>query len=76
VSEERARHDSRWGIERVPGRCGGRPVLNGTRLSPNALLSFHRAGFTLKQIHEQYPSVTVDQIRSALRWAGVRRPNP
>jgi uncharacterized protein (DUF433 family) len=42
------------------------PVVAGTRIPTSAIWNFQDAGYTPKQIQEQYPTLTLEDIRAAL----------
>lgn len=55
------------GIERVPGRCGGYPVIAGTRISVRNVVEQMRVNeWTLDEFHRQFPHLRRDQIEAAL----------
>ena len=54
-------------IKRKRGLVGSRPVIAGTRIPVSAIKAFRDAGYTFSQIRNQYPSLTDDDIRAALR---------
>ena len=60
------------GVERVKGRCSGKPVVEGTRLTTATVLSFFLAGVPLDDIAKEYPFVTKVQIEAALRFECCR----
>jgi len=53
-------------IVRVQGVCGGRPVIEGTRLSVKLIVGWTRMGMTPDEIAALYSDVSVVQIVSAL----------
>lgn len=55
-------------IVRVQGVCGGRPIIEGTRLSVKLIVGWARAGMTPEQIAEQYPTVSLAQVNNALAY--------
>lgn len=61
------------GVERVRGRCGGRPVVEGTRLPTATLYGAFMHGWSLRNIARQYPMATKAQVESALRFEMCRR---
>lgn len=46
----------------------GVPVVAGTRIPVSSVKSFHDAGYTFEEIVDQYPSLTVEDIRAALAY--------
>jgi uncharacterized protein (DUF433 family) len=55
-----------------PGILGGRPVLEGTRISVDLILRMVAGGMTVDEIAAQYPHVTKDDIQTALEYAAQR----
>jgi uncharacterized protein (DUF433 family) len=55
-------------IVRVQGVCGGRPVIEGTRLSVKLIVGWARMGMTPEEIVAYYPAVSVAQIADALAY--------
>jgi uncharacterized protein (DUF433 family) len=45
-----------------------RPVVEGTRIPTSTIWSFHKAGYSVEDILREYPSLTVDDIRAALKY--------
>jgi len=61
---ERLRSGTDHGVERVPGVCGGRAVLTGTRMPVWCL-----ARLSVLHIRAFYPHLTQEQIEAAKRYA-------
>jgi uncharacterized protein (DUF433 family) len=57
-------------VESVPGRCGGQPVVKGTRIPVEAILA-NAADCTPEEIAgpDIYPDLSVDVVRRVLRFA-------
>ncbi|MBN1583150.1 MAG: DUF433 domain-containing protein [Anaerolineae bacterium] len=55
-------------IVRVQGVCGGRPVIEGTRLSVKLIAGWARMGLTPEEIAGQYPEVSIEQVSDALAY--------
>jgi uncharacterized protein (DUF433 family) len=56
-------------VESVPGRCGGQPVVKGTRVLVQGILD-NAADCTPEQIAtEIFDGITADQVRRILRFA-------
>ena len=55
-----------------PGKRGGRPCIRGMRITVYDILGWLAAGMTNDQIVEEYPELTVDDIRAALAYAADR----
>ena len=47
----------------------GRYCVRGTRVPIGALFSFSKCGYSVEEIVQEYPSLTVAQVSAALRWA-------
>jgi uncharacterized protein (DUF433 family) len=56
-------------IEKVPGRCGGRATIAGTRIRVSVILWWHRYGQTVEEIVEQYPGLRPADVYDALAYA-------
>jgi uncharacterized protein (DUF433 family) len=56
-------------VERVPGKCGGRPVIKGTRVEPDVILIDEEYGRTPEQTHVSFPAVPVATIRAIRAFA-------
>lgn len=58
-----------------PGKRGGRPCIRGMRISVYDVLGWLAAGMTNEQIVDEYPELTVEDIRAALAYAADRDPH-
>lgn len=56
-------------IEKVPGRCGGRAVIAGTRIRASLILGWYRMGMTVEEIVQQYPHLRPADVHDALAYA-------
>jgi uncharacterized protein (DUF433 family) len=56
-------------IERVDGRCGGQPVIVGTRIRVATVLTCYRQGMTIEEIVQQYPHLKPSDVHDALAYA-------
>jgi uncharacterized protein (DUF433 family) len=56
-------------IEKVPGRCGGQPVIAGTRIRVATVLTCYRQGMTIEEIVQQYPHLRPSDVHDALAYA-------
>ena len=56
-------------IEKVPGRCGGRATVAGTRIRVAIILGWYRQGMTVDEIVQQYPSLKLSDVHDALAYA-------
>ena len=53
-----------------PGILAGKPVVKGTRVSVELVVDLLAAGWTHAQILDSYPTITDDDIRACLSYAG------
>jgi uncharacterized protein (DUF433 family) len=56
-------------IERDPARCGGQPVVGGTRIRVGIVLGCYRQGMRVEEIVQQYPSLKPADVHDALAFA-------
>ena len=47
----------------------GKPVIKGTRIPVDAIIRRLAEGMSMKEILEEYPNLTEDDIKSALEYA-------
>lgn len=52
-----------------PNILSGKPVITGTRIPVDQVLSLLREGFTVEAIHEQYPHVSTATISGTVTEA-------
>ena len=53
-----------------PAILAGKPVVRGTRLSVDFLLSLLAAGWSTEEILENYPSLSIEGLRAVFAFAG------
>jgi uncharacterized protein (DUF433 family) len=62
-----------WGIPATivchPKICGGVPTFRGTRIPVKMILAYLRAGYSRKDIFNDYPRLPLDGIEAAIAWA-------
>jgi uncharacterized protein (DUF433 family) len=56
-------------IEQDPARCGGQPVVVGTRVRVGIILGCYRQGMSVEEIVQQYPSIKPADVHDALAYA-------
>ena len=54
------------------GKRGGRPCIRGMRISVYDVLGWLAAGMTNEQIIEEFPELTLEDIRASLAYAADR----
>ncbi len=50
----------------------GKPIVKGTRLAVDFILSLFAAGWTEQQVLENYPTLTSDALRAVFAFAAER----
>src|SRR5436309_1716034 len=60
-------------IVRTPGTCGGRPRINGTRITVKNIVVDHLHGESPEEILSHYPHLTVAQVHGALAYYYANR---
>ena len=56
-------------IERDAARCGGQPVVSGTRIRVATILTSYRQGMGIEEIVQQYPALRPADVHDALAYA-------
>lgn len=56
-------------IEKDPARCGGRPVVAGTRVRVATILACYRQGMRVEEILQQYAHLKPADVHDALAYA-------
>ena len=51
-----------------PEVCFGKPCIRGTRIWVSLILDFLAAGMSMKEILEDYPHLTEEDIRAAIAY--------
>jgi len=60
-------------IESIPGKVSGRPVVRGTRILPDAIAGSYELGETIEELHEGFPTLTIEQIKRLIEFAEETR---
>lgn len=69
VSALRCRKPSAIGkIERKRSVAQNQPVIAGTRITVRSIQAFAKAGYSAKEINEQYPDITLSDIEAAIHY--------
>ena len=65
-------------IEQIPGKVSGRPIVRGTRIMPEGIVNSYDIGESIEDIHEDWPSLSIAQIKRLIEFAHAHReqPNP
>jgi uncharacterized protein (DUF433 family) len=56
-------------VERDPARCGGQPVVVGTRIRVATVLTCYRQRMNVEEIVQQYPALRPADVHDALAYA-------
>ena len=56
-------------IVKVPGTCGGRPIVKGTRIPVWLLLEMQADGATEDELLQNYPTLYREGIKAAFAYA-------
>jgi len=56
-------------IETDPARCGGQPVVAGTRIRVATILGCYRQGMSIEEIVQQYAPLKPADVHDALAYA-------
>jgi uncharacterized protein (DUF433 family) len=51
-----------------PNVCFGKPCIKGTRIWVSLLLDFLANGMSFEEILEEYPHLTIEDIRAAIAY--------
>ena len=60
-------------IEQIPGKVSGRPIVRGTRIMPDGIVNSYDMGESIEDIHEDWPSLSIDQIKRLIDFAEDQR---
>ena len=63
-------------IEQIPGKVSGRPIVRGTRIMPDGIVNSYEMGESIEDIHEDWPSLSIAQIRRLIEFAHAQREKP
>jgi uncharacterized protein (DUF433 family) len=55
-----------------PGKRGGRPCVRGMRITVYDVLSYLAAGMSQQEVLDDFPYLTVEDIRACLAFADTR----
>jgi uncharacterized protein (DUF433 family) len=61
--------DYRTIITIEPGKRGGKPCIRGMRITVGDILSWLAAGMTIKEILDDFPELTADDVYASLAFA-------
>jgi uncharacterized protein (DUF433 family) len=61
-------------VESVAGKVGGRPVVKGTRIPADTILTDEELGATVDETLESFPSLSLDIIRRIREYGHSHTP--
>ena len=59
-------------IVKNPAILGGKPIIDGTRLSVEFVLEFMASGGTIQQFVQTYPHASQEDVQESLLFAASR----
>ncbi len=60
-------------VEVIPGKVSGVPLVVGTRIPADLVLDYVDSGSPLEEIVEDYPSLSMETVRTLASFAQSRR---
>jgi len=60
-------------VEVIEGKHSGDPLIKGTRIPADAVISNFEAGSSIEELGENYPSASLETLKSLLAYANERR---
>jgi uncharacterized protein (DUF433 family) len=60
-------------VESIAGKVGGRPVVKGTRIPADTILTDEELGATVDETQESFPSLSLDTIRRIRAYGHARK---
>jgi uncharacterized protein (DUF433 family) len=61
-------------VESIAGKVGGRPVIKGTRIPADTILTDEELGATVEETQESFPSISLETIRIIRAYGRSHRP--
>ena len=55
-------------VTNVPGVCGGRSVIEGTRIPVWSLVKWYKLGFSIEDIMREFPQLHPSQVYDAFSY--------
>jgi uncharacterized protein (DUF433 family) len=63
-------------VERIEGKVSGRPVVRGTRILADTIVTDYELGSPIEEIQENYPTLSRDTIKLLISFAAAHRMQP
>jgi uncharacterized protein (DUF433 family) len=67
-------HSDRITIE--PGKRSGQPCIRGMRITVRDVLEYLAGGMSVEEVLEDFPELTIEDIRACLAFAANQIPRP
>jgi uncharacterized protein (DUF433 family) len=61
-------------VEIDPEKVGGTPVVKGTRIIAQSIVDDYDLGSPIEEIHENFPTLSLDTIKSLIAFAQNHHP--
>ena len=58
-------------VEVVPGKVSGKPIVRGTRIPADVIVSNYKAGLSIEEVQENYPGLSLPEVVRLLEYAGA-----
>ena len=55
-----------------PGKRSGQPCIRGLRITVGDILGYLASGMTIKEIIDDFPELTAEDIKAALAYAATK----
>ncbi len=59
-----------------PGKRGGQPCIRGMRITVRDVLEYLAGGMTVEEVLQDFPELTIEDIRACLEFAASQLPRP
>ena len=59
-----------------PGKRGGQPCIRGMRITVRDVLEYLAGGMNVSELLDEFPELTVDDVRACLDFAAKQIPRP
>jgi uncharacterized protein (DUF433 family) len=59
-----------------PGKRGGQPCIRGMRITVRDVLEYLAGGMTAEEVLQDFPELTIEDIRACLEFAANQLPRP
>jgi uncharacterized protein (DUF433 family) len=60
-------------VEVIPGKVSGKPLVVGTRIPADLVVDLVDSGYKMKEILEDYPSLTPEIVQDIATFAHARQ---